>query len=91
FSQHVQYLKTRGLAFIGDFQGGICLLTDPQIITASDTGLIFSDGNLSSTHATFPTEHVCNVFCKFFELPSLKESLFTLQEQEEGEITELSN
>ena len=34
FAQHVQYLKTKGLAFIGDFQGGPSLLTDPQIITA---------------------------------------------------------
>ena len=59
FSQHVQYLKTKGLAFIGDFQGtsntrnylyiqlvltfsfsgGTCLLTDPQIITASYVSL----------------------------------------------------
>ncbi|KAF8240537.1 hypothetical protein L208DRAFT_1232234, partial [Tricholoma matsutake] len=64
------------------FSGGTCLLTDPQIITALDTGLIFSDGNLSSTHTTFATQHVCNLFCEFFGLQTFSaqtagESLFT--------------
>ena len=64
-----------------------------------DTGLIFSEGNLPSTHATFSTEHICNMFCEFFKLPA-----FTMQTagealpthdarsampQEEGEITEI--
>jgi hypothetical protein len=35
-----------------------------------DIGHIFSDGNISLTLATFPTEHICNMFCKFFKLPS---------------------
>ncbi|KAH7909103.1 hypothetical protein BJ138DRAFT_1011500 [Hygrophoropsis aurantiaca] len=34
FAQHVQYRKTKKLAFVSDFQGGRTLLTDPQIITA---------------------------------------------------------
>ena len=34
FCQHVQFLKTKGLAFVGDFQGGRRLLTDPQVITS---------------------------------------------------------
>jgi hypothetical protein len=99
-----------------DFSGGMCLLTDPQIITASyvskqdsrldsnpkhyrDTGLIFSDGNLSSTHTAFPTQHICNMFCGFFELPMFSmqtagEPLFTNNTCpdslcDEGEITEL--
>ncbi|KAG6374561.1 hypothetical protein JVT61DRAFT_3910 [Boletus reticuloceps] len=29
FTQHVQYLKTKGLAFISDYQGNSSLLTDP--------------------------------------------------------------
>ena len=33
FCQHIQYIKTRKLAFVSDFQGGRTLLTDPQIIT----------------------------------------------------------
>ncbi|KAJ7598200.1 hypothetical protein C8J56DRAFT_1038979 [Mycena floridula] len=34
FSQHVQYLKTGGLAYISDYQGASDLLTDPQIMTS---------------------------------------------------------
>lgn len=34
FCQHLQFLKTKGLAFVGDFQGGRELLTDPQVITS---------------------------------------------------------
>jgi len=88
FSQHVQYIKTKGLAFIADYQGtlsprsryactahhwtgGKSLLTDPQIITGEDTGHVFSDGNLLSTHLLFPEEHDCNAFCKFFKLKLL--------------------
>lgn len=66
-----------------------------------DTGLIFSDGNLSSTHATFAMQHICNMFCKFFKLPMFStqtagEPLFTndacsIAPQEEGEITEVSD
>ncbi|KAJ7630219.1 hypothetical protein FB45DRAFT_832782 [Roridomyces roridus] len=33
FCQHVQYFKTNGAAYISDFQGGLELLTDPQIIS----------------------------------------------------------
>ncbi|KAG1780113.1 hypothetical protein EV702DRAFT_1277004 [Suillus placidus] len=33
FTQHVQYVKTGGLAFISDYQGSTELLTDPQILT----------------------------------------------------------
>ena len=62
-----------------------------------DTGLVFYDGNLSSTHATFHTEHICNMFCNFFKLPSLcaGESLFTTHahsnQWEEREIAEVSD
>ncbi|KAI6105998.1 hypothetical protein EDD16DRAFT_1713858 [Pisolithus croceorrhizus] len=33
FTQHVQYIKTDGLAYISDYQGSNTLLTDPQILT----------------------------------------------------------
>ncbi|KAJ7079724.1 hypothetical protein B0H15DRAFT_787654 [Mycena belliarum] len=33
FCQHVQYFKTDKAAYISDFQGGLNLLTDPQIIS----------------------------------------------------------
>ena len=137
FSQHVQYLKTKGLAFKGDFQGmsntrnysyvqlvltfsfsgGTCLLMDPQIMTASyvslwysnldsnpicyrDTGLIFLDRNLSSTNATFPTQHIFKMFCNFFKLPkfltcTVEGPLFTNKcpntTREEGKISEISD
>ena len=103
------------LLFFG-FSGGMCLLMDLQIITASyvskqdsrldsnpkhyrDMGLIFSDGNLSSTHAAFPTQHICNMFYGFFELlmfsmQTVGEPLFTNNAhpdllRKEGEIIEL--
>ncbi|KAE9393105.1 hypothetical protein BT96DRAFT_752565, partial [Gymnopus androsaceus JB14] len=33
FSQHVQWMKTKGLVYVSDYQGSGVLLTDPQIIT----------------------------------------------------------
>jgi hypothetical protein len=33
FTQHIQYAKTDGLAFVSDYQGSTELLTDPQILT----------------------------------------------------------
>ncbi|KAF8509770.1 hypothetical protein BU17DRAFT_24227, partial [Hysterangium stoloniferum] len=68
FSQHLQYLKTDGLAFVSDFQGGHHLLTDPQLITSPDLGSIFSDGNLSSAYISFTSDHTCNKFCELFGL-----------------------
>ena len=62
-----------------------------------DMGLVFSNGNILSTHATFHTEHICNMFCNFFKIPSLcaGESLFTTHahsnQQEECEIAEVSD
>jgi len=35
-----------------------------------DLGVIFAAGNLPATHDVFEVEHCCNVFCKFFELPT---------------------
>ncbi|KAI9068217.1 hypothetical protein FKP32DRAFT_1683478 [Trametes sanguinea] len=75
FSQHVQLWKTQGLAFVTDYQGGLGLLSDPQIVTnpllASTT--LFAAGNLPDTHRNFIESHKCNKFCKRFKLPSLKE------------------
>ena len=31
FSQHIQYLKTKGLAFIGDFQGKLSMSNEPAM------------------------------------------------------------
>ncbi|KAH8980139.1 hypothetical protein EDB92DRAFT_1805906, partial [Lactarius akahatsu] len=71
FCQHVQYWRTRCLVFTLDFQGGDTLLTDPQIITHPDLGRkLFGKGNVQSTHRDFEREHKCNVFCKFFKVPT---------------------
>ncbi|KAI9450929.1 hypothetical protein BJY52DRAFT_1226912 [Lactarius psammicola] len=59
------------LVFTSDFQGGDTLLTDPQIITHPDLGhKLFSKGNVQRTHRDFESEHKCNIFCKFFEVPT---------------------
>ncbi|KAH9023136.1 hypothetical protein EDB84DRAFT_1271750 [Lactarius hengduanensis] len=71
FCQHVQYWRTRCLVFTSDFQGGDTLLTDPQIITHPDLGRkLFGKGNVQRTHRDFEKEHKCNVFCKFFKVPT---------------------
>ncbi|KAF5377829.1 hypothetical protein D9615_006831 [Tricholomella constricta] len=70
FSQHVQYFKTKKMAFISDYQGGSSLLSDPQIVTNSALGVIFADGNVPSSHENFEINHRCNHFCEFFEVPS---------------------
>jgi hypothetical protein len=70
FTQHVQYYKTKRLAFVSDLQGGNSLLTDPQIVTHSELGNIFAGGNLPQGHENFEKDHVCNKFCKFFDVPT---------------------
>ncbi|KAI1781731.1 hypothetical protein LXA43DRAFT_907915 [Ganoderma leucocontextum] len=74
FAQHVQYSVTKGLAYVSDFQGGLCnLLSDPQILTNPVLGgNIFGDGNLSSAFENFKDEHDCSKFCWFFKLETLK-------------------
>ncbi|KAJ7242658.1 hypothetical protein C8J57DRAFT_1243862 [Mycena rebaudengoi] len=68
FTQHVQYQKTDQTVFISDLQG-------PQIMTAAEIAdgvSIFGDGNVSSIFAKFPQQHICNEFCKWFQLPSYR-------------------
>ncbi|KAF5309425.1 hypothetical protein D9619_012350 [Psilocybe cf. subviscida] len=64
FAQHMQYLKTDGLAYVSDLQGSLSTLTDPQIITAMKTN--FAKGNIN--HGKFEEQHLCNDFCKWFGL-----------------------
>ncbi|KAF8120877.1 hypothetical protein EV363DRAFT_1589260 [Boletus edulis] len=84
FTQHVQYMKTKGLAFISDYQGNSSLLTDPQILT--DPSLVvgkdmFGDGNLTNGVKKFKEQHICNHYCRWpgfglraFEHDELEES-----------------
>ncbi|KIJ99773.1 hypothetical protein K443DRAFT_8178 [Laccaria amethystina LaAM-08-1] len=61
-AQHVQYVKTKKRAYVADFQGGTTLLTDPQILTNSDLGHVFSEGNIPAMFQSFETSHLCNRF-----------------------------
>ncbi|KAI6128254.1 hypothetical protein EV401DRAFT_1931548 [Pisolithus croceorrhizus] len=68
FTQHVQYIKTDGLAYISDYQGSTTLLTDPQILTHPSVGGgtdIFSEGNVEIGVEHFEQEHVCNRYCSW--------------------------
>ncbi|KAG2113268.1 hypothetical protein BD769DRAFT_1364205, partial [Suillus cothurnatus] len=68
FTQHVQYVKTGGLAFISDYQGSTELLTDPQILTDLSVGQgkdLFGEGNIECTVSMFEKQHKCNEFCKW--------------------------
>ncbi|KAG1901330.1 uncharacterized protein F5891DRAFT_979512 [Suillus fuscotomentosus] len=72
FTQHIQYAKTDGLAFVSDYQGSTELLTDPQILThrclsssVSDGNDLFGDGNIASMVDDFEMKHVCNYYCKW--------------------------
>ncbi|KAG2368058.1 hypothetical protein BDR07DRAFT_1270710 [Suillus spraguei] len=68
FTQHVQYVKTGGLAFISDYQGSTSLLTDPQILTDPDGQDIFGEGNIEVAVTMFEAQHVCNDYCEWVGL-----------------------
>ncbi|KAG2064796.1 hypothetical protein BDR04DRAFT_1034344 [Suillus decipiens] len=68
FTQHIQYEKTEGLAFISDYQGSTELLTNLQILTHHlvNEGIdFFSDGNIASVVDEFKARHLCNHYCKW--------------------------
>ncbi|KAG2335884.1 hypothetical protein BDR05DRAFT_1018043 [Suillus weaverae] len=72
FTQHVQYVKMGGLAFILDYQdiliGSTELLTDPQILTDPSVGEgtdLFGKGNMECTVSMFEKQHKCNEFCEW--------------------------
>ncbi|KAJ7589178.1 alpha-kinase family-domain-containing protein [Mycena floridula] len=75
FCQHVQYIKTGGLAYISDYQGAGDLLTDPQIMTsrqlAQSNEMLFGDGNVVEAFEQFPHQHVCKDWCQWFGLKPL--------------------
>ncbi|KAJ7512705.1 hypothetical protein B0H11DRAFT_2301998, partial [Mycena galericulata] len=68
FTQHLQYWLTLKLFFISDYQGTSQLLTDPQVLSSSELGAIFAEGNVSSGYHSLERDHVCNEYCKFFQL-----------------------
>ncbi|KAG1773282.1 hypothetical protein EV702DRAFT_1131336 [Suillus placidus] len=67
-TQHIQYAKTGGLAFISDYQGGFEILSDPQVLThplVNNGKDVFGDGNIERAVSTFEKEHNCNKYCKW--------------------------
>ncbi|PBK62410.1 hypothetical protein ARMSODRAFT_895581, partial [Armillaria solidipes] len=69
FLQHVQYHFTKAKAFVSDYQGAGCWLTDPQVMAKSE--YLFADGNVEGSIERFGKQHLCNAWCKWFELPEL--------------------
>ncbi|KAI9058420.1 hypothetical protein FKP32DRAFT_1680825 [Trametes sanguinea] len=81
FTQHVQLWRTRGMAFVTDYQGWGSLLTDPQIVTNPKlNGNLFAAGNLPEAHAEFVNDHKCNDFCVKFQVPGKTELTTMLRE-----------
>ncbi|KAF4612188.1 hypothetical protein D9613_004565 [Agrocybe pediades] len=81
FIQHVQFQFTHHTVYISDFQGAGDLLTDPQIMTHPDLikdmdadirGSLFGEGNVGTTFEAFTSQHICNRYCKWFQLEELK-------------------
>jgi hypothetical protein len=52
------------------------------LISSSETGVIFSDGNIKDTLTRFTGEHECTEFCQYFGLEPFVEDLGV----EDGEI-----
>ncbi|KAI0089514.1 hypothetical protein BDY19DRAFT_905830 [Irpex rosettiformis] len=92
FTQHYQYWLTHKMAFVTDFQGGWNLLTDPQIVTHPALGPIFASGNLPNAYETFETQHKCNRYCQFFNLPTDYENWTALdfEDKEDPELNAIS-
>ncbi|KZT31728.1 hypothetical protein SISSUDRAFT_994767 [Sistotremastrum suecicum HHB10207 ss-3] len=68
--QHIQWELTHGLAFVTDYQGGNTIITDTQIITHPNLGNgLFGEGNVPDAHKNFRTDHRCNAWCQFLDLP----------------------
>ncbi|KAG1812749.1 hypothetical protein EV424DRAFT_1326870 [Suillus variegatus] len=62
-TQHIQYVKTGGLAFILDYQGAtqILILKNSSLVNqGKDT---FGDGNIENEVSMFEKKHVCNDYC----------------------------
>ncbi|KAG2158086.1 uncharacterized protein EDB93DRAFT_1100863 [Suillus bovinus] len=60
FTQHIQYAKTEGLAFISDYQD-----LDPPLCfssSVSEGSNIFGNGNMVDD---FEAKHLCNHYCKW--------------------------
>ncbi|KAG1847442.1 hypothetical protein C8R48DRAFT_545804, partial [Suillus tomentosus] len=64
-TQHIQYAKTGGLAFISDYQGRSEILSDPQVLTHPYDADVFGGGNIERAVSAFKQKHNCNDYCKW--------------------------
>jgi len=55
-----------------------------NLISLSETGVVFSEGNIKDTLTSFTKEHICTTFCRFFALNPFAEPE-NLQVQAEDE------
>ncbi|KAG1737784.1 hypothetical protein EDB19DRAFT_1636734 [Suillus lakei] len=95
-TQHIQYAKTGGLAFISDYQGDAEILTDPQVLTHPKGKNIFGDGNLEVEVSMFEEKHCCNDYCTWSgfgleRLPAVTVSAEELESAESAEDSELES
>ncbi|KAF8341948.1 hypothetical protein F5887DRAFT_841654, partial [Amanita rubescens] len=60
FTQHVQYAISGKSAYVSDYQGGLSLLTDPQVMTPRKFGELFGGGNVARFFENFEQQHDCN-------------------------------
>ncbi|KAJ3760083.1 hypothetical protein EV360DRAFT_40552 [Lentinula raphanica] len=72
FLQHLQFEKTRGLAYISDWQG------DSSISSSSSNLALYGEGNIPEAFKNFPKEHTCNDYCIWANLtpPILDEAKY---------------
>ncbi|TEB21115.1 hypothetical protein FA13DRAFT_1604268, partial [Coprinellus micaceus] len=68
FTQHVQYIESKGLAFLSDYQGELFLLTDPQVMTSDLGKHTFGLGNIAECFDEFEGKHQCNAYCTWYGL-----------------------
>ncbi|PBK88431.1 hypothetical protein ARMGADRAFT_937543, partial [Armillaria gallica] len=74
FLQHVQYHFTKAKAFVSDYQGTFdspdshCQGLSYVRVAGHQ---LFGDGNIEGSIEHFGEQHLCNAWCKWFELPEL--------------------
>ncbi|KAF9538453.1 hypothetical protein CPC08DRAFT_609881, partial [Agrocybe pediades] len=69
FMQHVQFQFTHHTVYISDFQGTQDLIKD---MDADIGGSLFGEGNVGTAFEAFTSQHICNRYCKWFQLEELK-------------------
>ncbi|KAJ3979928.1 hypothetical protein F5890DRAFT_1420575 [Lentinula detonsa] len=87
FLQHIQFEKTRRLAYISDWQGNsdTTFLYLPRL-TCDNRPALYGDGNVASAFLKFPEEHCCNRYCSWAGLkPPSHDNIDNLTNMSTGE------